>query len=786
MRLLHYFVLAAMVTVIQSQCYNTAYGCDSRCNCCNDLTDLSNLNCQTCNTSFPAYMWLVASPQTGAATSRCDTYCPPGQYINTTVGSCAYCHPYCETCTAYGYTFCSTCATTAFLYNSTTCYNLPDHTWGTLTYYNPCVDGTYAWPLTMRCIKCPTGTLTCSIGLDYMMPSSYQNTRTMTAGCTNDSSCLWAIKSYTCSAVLSYIWVQFFCQPINQCREYAYYASTSTTFDPSACTCIPNYYQSGFMACSRCHISCLQCSYNTDTTCTGCPDGFTLATGSCSTNGTSVEINNWETNYATTSNELDNTGVTNSLGSYTASPNLFTTDCGNTTLRYLWGCTGATCYKGSLTYSIGSGLGTSHYGVRVRFVAVFVDGWPSSGALYISSGGQNVFSYNYNSYGVVGEFLCLRNVLDVVQVVDGWWNHTTDSLSFTLQDNGASVGSSTIGTYYVGIREMIVYKLICDSSCATCSSYTSSDCTSCPNVGQIVFNWVCDPTVGDCTNLATPPGQCVCDTGRGYFYDTTAGACVLSCTNNATVFKDKASRQCVSTCPQPLAFGDTSNVHRYCMIKCPTDYYKDTRTANKTCLSSCFVAGVAYNLNYYKFNGTDPACFNPCPSGLVADQYTGACLQSCSAGYYNSSGYCLPTCPAGTYAYNVSNICVSTCPDGYFRNNKTGTGDGICEYPCTSWNGVKLYGDNSTGNCVNTCPTGTYSDLNTHMCVTFCNKSAAAYKYGQIVNLVGTCVTMCTSNFDGSDISYGNPITGFCVNASDCPTNYFGDKSAGATQNMCV
>lgn len=204
--------------------------------------------------------------------------------------------------------------------------------------------------------------------------------------------------------------------------------------------------------------------------------------------------------------------------------------------------------------------------------------------------------------------------------------------------------------------------------------------------------------------------------------------------------------------------------------------------------------GVAYNLNYYKFNGTDPACFNVCPSGLVADQYYGACLKNCTAAYYNYSGYCLATCPASNYAYNVSNLCVTTCPEGYFKNNKTGTGAGICEYPCTSWGGVNLYGDNSTGTCVNTCPSGIYADPSTNMCVSFCNLTGTTYMYGQLVKAtigmaaysVGTCVTMCTTNYLSTGISYGNPLTGFCVNASDCPTNYFGDSSVGSTQNMCV
>lgn len=391
-----------MVGCTLHQCIDWTQGCDKRCTCCNDAVTLSNLNCAACNTTFGGYMWLN-SDHSGSATSRCETYCPPGQYKDIGMGSCEYCHAYCETCTAYGFTTCSTCATNAFLYNSTTCYNLGNHVWGALNYYNPCVDGTYAWPLTMRCIKCPTGTLTCSLGLEYMMPSTYQSSKTMASGCTNDPDCLYALKSYTCSAALGYIWVQFFCVPINQCREYAYYASTSTTFDAAACTCLPNYYQTGFMSCKRCDISCLTCTYNDSSSCSSCPDGFQLAGGVCSTNGTSVEINSWTSNYAANSDELSS--AAGSKGSWSATSPTFTTNCGNNTLRYLWGCTGSTCYNGVLTYSIASGLGTDHYGIRVRFVAVFIDNWPSNGAIYITdttASSANVFSYNYNSYGVVG------------------------------------------------------------------------------------------------------------------------------------------------------------------------------------------------------------------------------------------------------------------------------------------------------------------------------------------------------------------------------------------------
>ena len=87
MNLLHSLVLALLVAFARPQCYDTTFGCDSRCNCCNDLIDLSNYNCATCNTSHLAYMWLQTSPPNGAATSRCETYCPPGQYIDTSVAA---------------------------------------------------------------------------------------------------------------------------------------------------------------------------------------------------------------------------------------------------------------------------------------------------------------------------------------------------------------------------------------------------------------------------------------------------------------------------------------------------------------------------------------------------------------------------------------------------------------------------------------------------------------------------------------------------------------------------
>lgn len=383
-----------------------------------------------------------------------------------------------------------------------------------------------------------------------------------------------------------------------------------------------------------------------------------------------------------------------------------------------------------------AGIGVDHYGIRLRFAAVFIDGWPSTGAIYVTaknSAGtyQDAFSYNYYGYGTVGEFLCNKNTLDIVQVVDGWFLHSLNDLDFILTSNGASVGD-----YYFGMSELIIYKMICHATCATCSGPTEDDCLTCPNTGEIVFNGTCDYTAGNCTSSATPPGKCVCDTAQDYFLNS--GSCSTSCP--APNFRDKASRACVPSCPAPLVFGDTSNTSRFCMISCPSGYYKDYATM--TCLSSCYLTGTANTLNYFMFNGSDPACFRTCPSGTVADEFTGSCLPKCTASYFAHNGYCNSTCPSTFYAYNLTNLCVSTCPNGYFMNNKTGTNVGICEYPCTTNSGINLYGDNSTGKCVDVCPNGTFADRVGNMCVEFCNLAGGYYNQLVKVSVTvweGTC-----------------------------------------------
>lgn len=209
MKLIGLIIVLSLVVAVHTQCvYYAAQGCDFRCSCCRS-TGITNYDCQTCTTNY--YMW-VSAPY------RCENYCPPGEYKNTST-TCDNCHTYCATCNGSSFTNCQSCATNAFLFNSTTCYNEGTKSYkGLISYYNPCVDGYYAWPLTMTCRACPVGATFCSLALEYMMPASYQSSKTMTSGCTNDPDCLYAMKSYFCSTTLGYVWVQFFCQPINQCR----------------------------------------------------------------------------------------------------------------------------------------------------------------------------------------------------------------------------------------------------------------------------------------------------------------------------------------------------------------------------------------------------------------------------------------------------------------------------------------------------------------------------------------------------------------------------------------
>lgn len=208
MDLLKVTLLFFLLTLASAACVTTtAQGCDARCTCCIS-GGITNYYCDDCISG--SYMWLSHA-------NRCEKYCPPGEYISSTT-TCGPCHGYCETCNGGSFTNCLSCKSDAFVFNDTTCYNLPDPTFNGSTYYNPCVAGTYAWPLTMVCLPCPTGCSTCSLGLEYMMPASYQSSKTMISGCTDDPDCLFALKCYTCNSTLSYIWVQFNCMPINQCR----------------------------------------------------------------------------------------------------------------------------------------------------------------------------------------------------------------------------------------------------------------------------------------------------------------------------------------------------------------------------------------------------------------------------------------------------------------------------------------------------------------------------------------------------------------------------------------
>lgn len=163
--------------------------------------------------------------------------------------------------------------------------------------------------------------------------------------------------------------------------------------------CLPNYYQTGVMKCSRCHISCLNCTFNDDSHCRFCPDGFNnqslTAPSACTTNGTYLKIEDWSGH---SNAEL----ATADTGSFSAVNPTFKT-CGD---RYLWGCNDNNCVRGTLNY-VASAIGVDHYGIRLRFAAVFIDGWPSTGAIFVTAKNaagvyQDAFSYNYISYGAIG------------------------------------------------------------------------------------------------------------------------------------------------------------------------------------------------------------------------------------------------------------------------------------------------------------------------------------------------------------------------------------------------
>lgn len=186
---------ACIIIETVTQTYPNDPGCDPRCagSNCNVLYDYQSCvsGCKPYPGTTPNYQWV--------GTTTCASYCPAGQYHDLTAPtnySCYTCNSNCSTCNGGSNTQCLSCAATAYQKNTTSCYNLPNHSYG----YNPCPDPYYALQITMKCLACPTGCASCNIFLSQFMPGTYSTDYNMAnTNCSVDPLCGYTLKCHSCN-----------------------------------------------------------------------------------------------------------------------------------------------------------------------------------------------------------------------------------------------------------------------------------------------------------------------------------------------------------------------------------------------------------------------------------------------------------------------------------------------------------------------------------------------------------------------------------------------------------
>lgn len=201
-------------------------------------------------------------------------------------------------------------------------------------------------------------------------------------------------------------------------------------------------------------------------------------------------------------------------------------------------------------------------------------------------------------------------------------------------------------------------------------------------------------------------------------------------------------------------YSDQNPNVKMCVYVCPDGYYRQNRTNNWTCVTSC--------LSNQFIDYVTMTCVTECPTGSYAYS-NGTCLNSCPASTFadpNSPPKCQATCSGGLFSDPTTRTCVSKCPHGYFGDITNGY---TCQQTCTvntqfgdpldrlcvtkeNCPSPYIYADNFSRECVTKCPESenTFGDSSTNACVSSCPWSSSLYSYKD--PSTQTCVTACPSN----------------------------------------
>ena len=162
--------------------------------------------------------------------------------------------------------------------------------------------------------------------------------------------------------------------------------------------------------------------------------------------------------------------------------------------------------------------------------------------------------------------------------------------------------------------------------------------------------------------------SCVQVCSPGYYADkgtSTGNKCVKNCNQTGGYpFRDDNLRQCVDVCSPGAGYADP--LAQSCVFNCtPPLYLNDSVPTELTCVGYCASPYFAYN------NSDSGICVLTCPEEppMFGDFVLGhrICVDVCQVNSYGdqtagSFRWCVPNCPANTFAQNDTlRRCVTRC-----------------------------------------------------------------------------------------------------------------------------
>uniref|UniRef100_A0A6I8SHP8 Proprotein convertase subtilisin/kexin type 5 n=1 Tax=Xenopus tropicalis TaxID=8364 RepID=A0A6I8SHP8_XENTR len=241
----------------------------------------------------------------------------------------------------------------------------------------------------------------------------------------------------------------------------------------------------------------------------------------------------------------------------------------------------------------------------------------------------------------------------------------------------------------------------CDPMCAKCSGPDADDCEECSSKSFFLYNGECfgtcpegtyyEPSTKDCQDCDTSCKTCssftTCDSCRDNLVKNKEGFCVTykDCSLNQYQDEHKNCHPCHKKCSRCMGATEhhclncPSNhflLNSTCFAKCPEGYYTEEEEhrcapCHSTCLT-CFGKRSTHCLScktdWYSLGG---ACMQNCIKGYYAENSTSKCEKchmSCEECTGPEASNCL-SCHKDFFLMRAKQQCVSSCPEQYYEDH---------------------------------------------------------------------------------------------------------------------